>query len=74
MPAGILVMHEKVVISGMNTARDLTIIVKIARSCIGSHKIGRTIEETRVIFRTQEESILCQNLETRLMRIRSMSH
>ncbi|KAL6344330.1 hypothetical protein AAG906_037908 [Vitis piasezkii] len=32
MPMGILVIHEEVVISSVNTARDLTMIMKIARS------------------------------------------
>ena len=41
MPMGILVIHEEVVISSVNTARDLTIIMKIAISCMRSHKIGR---------------------------------
>ena len=69
MPMEILIIHEEVVISGANIAKDLTIIVKIAGSCTGSHKIGRTTKETGVLLRTREDSRLHKNLETRLVRI-----
>ena len=35
----ILIIHEEVVISGVNIAKDLTIIVKTVGICTGSHKI-----------------------------------